>query len=404
MNNKFPRVFSFLLILLLVSVSFSQLVLGFSEQNTDIELLMDPYDYYSYPEMTDLFIDLANNHSDIMSMESLGRTYRNREVWLIKLSDNVNVTEDEPSVLLMGAHHGDERPAFEVLIYFIKYMINKSDMANFDDDGDGVINEDVFDGIDNDYDGMIDEDPSEDRVREILENTQIYLIPMVNPDGVEFNWRKNRSPNYGPDGQSSTVTSYGVDLNRNYGYRWYIPYLLPEEYNLRWLTNDESWTYRGETPFCEVETQAVKSFVETHDVSISLSYHDYGEWMIFPWMHTSRHTPHEELFRSIGYEMAGINKYELKIYGQYGEREYLIPRFCGTPGSSENWLYGEHEIIAYTIELCQRRPELNTDRVLDACWKHVGVNLFVSERSWTIEAEKEAVNQRSPLFSLFDFL
>ena len=86
--------------------------------------------------------------------------------------------------------------------------------------------------------------------------------------------------------------------------------------------------------------------------------------------------------------MSMINKYKLRIYGQYGTQEYLIPRYSGTPGSSENWLYGEHEIISYTIELCSRRPERTTSRVLDACWKHVGVNLYICERSVNIEQEK----------------
>jgi hypothetical protein len=68
-----------------------------------------------------------------------------------------------------------------------------------------------------------------------------------------------------------------------------------------------------------------------------------------PWMHSSMHTPHEALFRSIGTNMSKLNKYELRIFGQKGTREYLIPQFCGTPGSSENWLYGEHEILSYTV-------------------------------------------------------
>ena len=142
------------------------------------------------------------------------------------------------------------------------------------------------------------------------------------------------------------------------------------------------------------EKNPVKAFVETHNISISLSYHDYGEFMIFPWMHTSRRTPHEFLFRSVGENMSRINKYELKIYGQYGEREYLIPRYQGTPGSSENWLYGEHEIIAFTMELCKRRPERIPAFVLDACWKHVGVNLYVCERAQTIEQEKQMIENR----------
>jgi hypothetical protein len=104
--------------------------------------------------------------------------------------------------------------------------------------------------------------------------------------------------------------------------------------------------------------------------------------------------------------MTAINGYELRIYGQYGEREYLIPRLQGTPGSSENWLYGEHEIIAYTVELCSRRTEYNYDKVIDACWKHVGVNLYVAERAQTIKEDKETMKSPfiSPLQIIFEHL
>ena len=348
-----------------------------------------PYEYHNYHSMTQLLNELLMNNSDIMSLHSLGKTYEGRDIWMIKLSDNVTIDEDEPGVLLMGAHHGNEKPSFEVLIFFIKYITDNYRRENTDNDGDGLLNEDIIDGIDNDNDGLIDEDPSEDRIRNVLQNTQIFVIPMVNPDGVEYEWRKNRAPNYGPDGKNDDITSYGVDLNRNYGYRWNLPYIFPEQYHLDYLSDDSSWTFRGERPFSEKETQAVKYFVETHNLSISLSYHDFGEWMIFPWMHTSMYVPHEYLFRSIGYGISRINNYVLRIYGQFGTREYIIPRFCGTPGSSENWLYGEHGIISYTIELCRRRPERLPSKVLDACWKHVGVNLYVCERSWTIEQEKK---------------
>jgi len=121
---------------------------------------------------------------------------------------------------------------------------------------------------------------------------------------------------------------------------------------------------------------------------VSSLHYDFGEWMIFPWMHSSRWTPHEGLFRSIGENMSRINKYELKIYGQYGTQEYLIPRFCGTIGSSENWLYGKRRIISYTVELCPHRAPTNPNIVHSACYRHVGVNLYVCERSWTVEEEK----------------
>ena len=382
--KKLNTVILIIIFLLITIIPFS------NGSYSDIEYInlnsSAPYNYYNYSTMTNLLFEIQRNCSDIMSIESLGKTYEGRDIWMVKLSDNVQTEEEEPGVLIMGAHHGDEKPSFEVPIYFIKFIAENYYKENTDDDEDGQINEDIIDGIDNDNDGLLDEDPSEDRVRNVIEKTQIYLIPMVNPDGVEYEWRKNREPNYGPDGKSDEI----------------IVYLFPEEYYLDYITDDQSWTYRGEEPFSEKETQAVKTFVENHNLSISLSYHDYGEWMIFPWMHTSRHTPHESLFRSIGYNMSRINRYELKIYGQYGEREYLIPRYCGTPGSSENWLYGEHQIIAYTVELCSHRPEFNINRLMDALWKHVGVNLYICERSWTIEEEKRQSETNSVTSQIYD--
>jgi len=386
-RNERKLIIAFILFIFLFSTAFPVI------NSSSIDGLYDntigeQYHYFNYQEMIDLLHDLESEYPDIVKLENLGYTYEGRSVWMVKLSDNVDEDEDEPGVLLMGAHHGDEKPSFETVIFFIKHMVYNYTKINTDDDGDGQINEDIIDGIDNDEDGLLDEDPSEDRVRDVINNTQIFCIPMVNPDGVEANTRKNRAPNYGPFGQSDEITSYGVDLNRNYGFRWFLPYFFKENYHYDWLTNDYAGCYRGVRPFSEAESSAVKNFVETQDISISLSYHDYGEWMIFPWMHSSRWVFHERLFRSIGENMSRINKYELRIFGQYGTREYLLPRYEGTIGSSENWLYGHRKIIAYTVELCPYRAPTNPNIVYDAIYKHVGVNLYVCERSLTIEEEK----------------
>jgi len=343
----------------------------------------ESYVYYDYEKMTSLFQQLVFNYSKIMSIESIGNTYEGRDLWMVKLSDNVLENEDEPSVLFLGAHHGNEKPSYEVLIYFIKYMTENYYKENYDDDNDGLLNEDNIDGFDNDGDGLIDEDPSEDRVREVINNTQIFLIPMVNPDGVEYGLggsRKNRVPNHGSFGFKKEITSYGVNLNRNYGFDWIYYYLLPFNYDLFFVLPDSSFNYRGPYPFSENETKAIKKFVENQKINISISYHSYSEIMFYPWYHTSLPTPDEKLFISIGENMSKINKYKL-LRGN----NYIIPRFGGTLGTFENWIYSKYKTIAFTIELCKTRVPTDTATVLDTCLKNTGVDLYICERALNLK-------------------
>ena len=384
--HKFRLIFYFTLVVLLIISFFPADIISVSV-NTNLNNTNDEYHYYTYQEMTVFLQNLSINYPEILKVESIGKTYEKRDIWMAKISDNVNVDEDEPGVLLMGAHHGNEKISFEILIYFIKYAIENYEKPNTDDDNDGLINEDIIDGFDNDEDGLIDEDPSEDRIREIINNTQIFLIPMVSPDGVEANTRKNRAPNYGPFGFSKEITSYGVNLNRNYGYKWYLYYLLPFNYHFFINSLDTSFNYKGTHPFSENESRAVRDFVIDHNISISSSYHSFSEIIIYPWGYTSKKTPDEELFYSIADNMSKINKYRI-----YKGGDYVIPRYGGTLGTSEDWLYGKRAIISYTMELSREYAPKAPTTVFDARWKHVGVNMYVCERSATIDEEIKNFN------------
>ena len=384
-NLNTKRAIYIVLYLFLSTTAFS--LLGVSQPDLQyISSNTSPYEYFTYSEMTDLFHNLKENHSDIMSLTSIGRTYEGRDIWMVKLSDNVDEDENEPGVLLMGAHHGNEKPSFEVLIFFIQHMVENYGKENIDNDKDGQINEDQIDGLDNDDDGLFDEDPSEDRVSNVIDDTQIFLIPMVNPDGVEANSRKNCAPNYGSFGLSKRITSYGVNLNRNYGYDWYLYSVFPMKYHFLINAIDFSFNYRGSNPFSENETRSVKNFVMSHNISISLSYHSYSEVIFYPWMHTSKPAPDEYLFVSIGENMSEINKYRLITGGNY-----IIPRYGGTLGTSENWLYGKRRILSFTMELCKEFAPSDPDIVNNVCLLHVGVNLYVCERSSNLKEEMLAV-------------
>lgn len=379
-KSKVLKYFCFFLIIILLVSTFG--VSGFNL------LRDDEYVYHSYQSMTDLLTSLHQNHSDIAELISIGKTFEDRDIWLMKISDNPSIDENEPAVLFMGAHHGNEKPSFESQIFFINYILNMYGKKDLDNDQDGFIDEDDFDGIDNDNDGLIDEDPSEKRISNIVDTTEIFVIPMVNPDGVEYNWRKNRAPNYGSFGSKDMITSYGVDLNRNYDYLWYLPYILPLNYMLPFIINDQSWNYRGEYPFSELETKAVRDVVlDNSNIKISLSYHSYSCVIMYPWTHTSMKTADEDLFISIGENMSKIDKYALLKNG-WMNRTYLIPRFSGTIGTSENWLYGSQGILSFTVELCDTRVPVDPDAVYDYCYKHAGVNLYVAQRSLTVDGER----------------
>ena len=318
------------------------------------------YHYHTYQEMTDELHSLQVNHSDIMTLTSIGKTYEGRDLWMVKLSDNVVQEEKEPGVLFMGAHHGNEKPGYEVCLFFIKYMVEHYDNS------------------------------STPEVRNAMDTTQIYIIPMVNPDGVEADTRKNCAPNHGPFGYSKTITSYGVNLNRNYDDPWFLAYIFPLEYSLPLILLDSSFNYRGPYPFSENETKAVKAFAETHNISISISYHTYGEFIIYPWMHTTKQTPDEPIFRSVGENISKINHYELFL-----KIKRLIPLYGGTLGSSENWLYRARGIIAYTIELCNQRAPTDPTVMYNVCMTQTKVHLYLCQRAQTIASEKAALHHLS---------
>jgi len=316
-------------------------------------LSSEQYQYHSYQELTDMLHSLQVNHSNLMSVCSLGRTYEGREIWMVKLSDNVEEEEDEPGVLFMAAHHGNERPGIEICLFFIQFLLEQY------------------------------QNDSTPEVRDAMNSTQIYLIPMVNPDGVMADTRKNCAPNHGPFGHSSTITSYGVNLNRNYDDPWFLSYIFPIRYYLPIILADSSYNYRGPYPFSENETKAVKNFAETHRFSVSLSYHSYGEFVIYPWMHTTKPTLDEAMFRSVGENITAINNYLL-----YVKKDRLIPLYGGTLGSSENWLYRATGALAYTVEVGSVRRPTDPVVVNDICMTHTMIHLYLCQRVQTLESER----------------
>jgi hypothetical protein len=116
-------------------------------------------------------------------------------------------------------------------------------------------------------------------IRDLLDRRDFFVIPMINVDGAEFDiasgsykmWRKNRS--------SPAARCAGVDLNRNYGFKWGTGGSS---------TDACSDIYMGPKAFSEPETVAVKNFVETHpNLKVLLTLHSYSELVLYPWGYTN---------------------------------------------------------------------------------------------------------------------
>ena len=323
------------------------------------------YDYYSYEELSNLLAQLQQNFSDVFYYESLGKTYEGRDIWLVKISDNVIIDEEEPEVLFTGGFHGDEKTGFEVVIFSLKSIAENYSFIN--------VNESFS-----------------KRIRNIVNNTELYFIPMVNPDGVTSGIRKNRNPNNCIFG--NTIFR-GVDLNRNFGYNWDDFNKHPLKYTiisifriggratilfpfLDFISLFGEGTYRGPYPFSENETRSIKEFVENHNIIVGVDYHTYGKKIGYPWGWTKENPLDESTFLSIAENISQINGYSFFQWSDW----YFIN------GWFNDWMYGEHGVYYFSLELDPTEADgpkfqYNYKPVLEICKTHLLVNLYFAERA-----------------------
>jgi murein tripeptide amidase MpaA len=268
--------------------------------------------FHSYEQAVQAMKVAERRYPDLAKMYDIGDSWEktegvaDRDIWALKISDNVIEQEDEPEVFYMGLHHAREIITPEIVLYWMDFLLRnygKSKLVTF-----------------------------------LVDNRQIWLVPIVNPDGhdyvftVDSYWRKNRRDN--GDG------SFGVDLNRNYGYMWGYD-------NIGSSPIPSSDTYRGTGPFSEPEIQAIRDLVEGHNFALSLSYHSYGNLFIYPWGYIPENTPDHSTFVSIAKVAVSRNGYE---HGNPASGVIYI-----TNGDSDDWLYGEqttkNKVFGFTPEV-----------------------------------------------------
>lgn len=124
--------------------------------------------YHDYASLTTELQAYAANEPNICRLHSLGQSVQGREIWAMLITDNPEEEEDEPEFRYIGAIHGDESLGAEMCLYFIDMLLSEYDNAN-------------------------------PRIADIVDSTAIWIVPLMNPDGLEADSRYNAD---------------GYDLNR----------------------------------------------------------------------------------------------------------------------------------------------------------------------------------------------
>lgn len=262
-------------------------------------------EYHNYQELTDELLRLYNENPDIVDLKSIGQSHELRNLWVLRISTDLAGAHKKPGVIFMGGHHAREHLSIETCFRSARWIIEQYRAGNAE-------------------------------VVRLVEGRDIHFIPMVNPDGAEFDiesgrykmWRKNRALN--ADG------TFGVDLNRNYGYQW----------GTGGSSNSTtSEVYMGPHAFSEPETISIKNYIESNvNITTLLSFHTFSELILYPWGHKYDSISTEKdkrVHETMAQTMATWNQYK----PQQASDLYIAS------GDTTDWAYGVHNIISFTFEL-----------------------------------------------------
>ena len=184
----------------------------------------------------DLLYAWQRRHPNRMRIEEIGKTHGNRPIYAVALGNNIGAAQMRPTLMLNGGHHGDEPLATEFVLDAIQTLLETRDPA----------------------------------ANRWLDEFVVWAVPMVNPDGnhsfFEISKRFGRKNGRDLDGDGVRGPTEGVDLNRNYPFRWGA---LGESGS---RSDGRSPYYRGARAVSEPETKAMVKLAKRERFVASVSF------------------------------------------------------------------------------------------------------------------------------------
>ncbi|OJJ17878.1 hypothetical protein BKI52_28895 [marine bacterium AO1-C] len=235
-------------------VSSTDNVVGYRTMTSDLKNRAVTFPLTAYPTYTDyeaMMNDFASNHPSLCKVENIGATTQgDKSILFVKLSDNVNADEQEPRVMFTSTMHGDELAGYPMMLNLIDFLLT-------------VYNDTSH--------------PRHAEIKNLLDNTEVWINPLANPDGAYRGSANNTSVAGATRGNANNV-----DLNRNY----------PDP--------DDGTNPDGNVH--QVETIAFMNFANAKHFVLSANFHGGIELINYPWDTYAGDHPDKDYFVHISEE------------------------------------------------------------------------------------------------------
>ncbi|MFW9854556.1 MAG: M14 family zinc carboxypeptidase [Candidatus Thorarchaeota archaeon] len=331
--------------------------------------LIYPDQYHTPEELIEELEQVNSTAPGIVDLFSIGSSFEGREIYCVRIT-NENNTGHKPGTLIIGQHHAREQITMEMALRFILRLVNEYDTNNeiselidmqqiyiiptLNPDGlHYVVGNKTIPGdpwlrknarqFDDDGDGLFDEDAPEDLNSDgIISGYDVYTKSGNNWVYIYSYWEGNDTDN---DGEVNEDPIGGVDLNRNYDYRWNDSTL-----DSGWGRDTRGEDYPGSAPFSEPETMALRAFLEGKSFATAMSLHSGINQTYFPWGSTGAWAEHD-LYTSIYSDFRTFLPPGYLAYINYGFGiGYTIA------GDWADWMYDFKEcLVPMTFELYHNR-------------------------------------------------
>ncbi|MBE7558632.1 hypothetical protein HS125_06695 [bacterium] len=274
--------------------------------------------YHGRAAVERLLLNWTRHYPDRCALYQFGASLHGAPMLALRISDHPEVDEDEPAVLFGAGIHASELFTVEVALDLAEHLIL--------------------------------EYPNDPEVRRWVDGCDIWIVPIINPDGndcahhYDHRWRKNARGTYATEPPHS---GDGVDLNRNF----------PVGFGLAARSSADPFSgyFQGTGPASEPETQAMLALAESRRFALLYTYHTAGGWVLYPYSERSLLSPSpnyaEEFARALG----------AKLFVEDSTRPYRVAtEMYPVAGVDQDTYYYEYGTFAYIIEVGRRggQPEL----------------------------------------------